>query len=165
MRRKLTIAAALIHSPQVLFLDEPTTGIDVESSRQIRNMIVDLKNNRTTIFLTTHYIEEAERICDRIAFITEGQIVASGTVPQLMKSVSHGHAIQFVTDKDAGDVSIELQKHFMGSKVEIRSDHSLVMLSEQRIPLFPVMNFSMIERLKYMKHENCALPWKMSLSS
>lgn len=141
MRRKLTIAAALIHSPQVLFLDEPTTGIDVESSRQIRNMIVDLKNNRTTIFLTTHYIEEAERICDRIAFITEGQIVASGTVPQLMKSVSHGHAIQFVTDKDAGDVSIELQKHFMGSKVEIRSDHSLVMLSEQRIPLFPVMNF------------------------
>ena len=141
MRRKLTIAAALIHSPQVLFLDEPTTGIDVESSRQIRNMIVDLKKNGTTIFLTTHYIEEAERICDRIAFITAGQIVASGTIPQLMDSVSHGHAIQLVTDKNARDVSIELHKHFMGSKVEIHSDHSLVMLSEQRIPLFPVMNF------------------------
>ncbi len=141
MRRKLTIAAALIHSPQVLFLDEPTTGIDVESSRQIRNMIVDLKKNGTSIFLTTHYIEEAERICDRIAFITAGQIVASGTIPQLMDSVSHGHAIQLVTDKNARDVSIELHKHFMGSKVEIHSDHSLVMLSEQRIPLFPVMNF------------------------
>lgn len=141
MRRKLTIAAALIHSPQVLFLDEPTTGIDVESSRQIRNMIVDLKKNGSTIFLTTHYIEEAERICDRIAFITAGQIVASGTIPQLMDSVSHGHAIQLVTDKNARDVSIELHKHFMGSKVEIHSDHSLVMLSEQRIPLFPVMNF------------------------
>ena len=104
-------------------------------------MIVDLKKNGTTIFLTTHYIEEAERICDRIAFITAGQIVASGTIPQLMDSVSHGHAIQLVTDKNARDVSIELHKHFMGSKVEIHSDHSLVMLSEQRIPLFPVMNF------------------------
>jgi len=56
MRRKLTIAAALIHSPKVLFLDEPTTGIDVESSRQIRDMIVELKKKGTTIFLTTHYI-------------------------------------------------------------------------------------------------------------
>ena len=95
-----------------------------------------LEKNGTTIFLTTHYIEEAERICDRIAFITEGQIVASGTVSQLMDSVSHGHAIQFVTDKDSGDVSIEPENHFIGSKVEIRSNHSLVMLSEQRIPLF-----------------------------
>ena len=61
MKRKLTIAAALIHSPQILFLDEPTTGIDVESSRQIRKMIKALKEQGTTVFLTTHYIEEAER--------------------------------------------------------------------------------------------------------
>lgn len=141
MRRKLTIAAALIHSPQILFLDEPTTGIDVESSRQIRDMIVELKKKGTTIFLTTHYIEEAERICDRIAFIAEGQIVASGTVPQLMESVSHGHAIQFVADKSVESLPVELQNHFKGSKVTIQPDHSLVMLSEQRIPLFPVMEF------------------------
>ena len=141
MRRKLTIAAALIHSPKVLFLDEPTTGIDVESSRQIRDMIVELKKKGTTIFLTTHYIEEAERICDRIAFIAEGQIVASGTVPQLMESISHGHAIQFVTDKNSERLAAELQARFKGSDVTIRPDHSLVMVSEQRIPLFPVMEF------------------------
>ena len=141
MRRKLTIAAALIHSPQVLFLDEPTTGIDVESSRQIRDMIVELKKKGTTIFLTTHYIEEAERICDRIAFIAKGQIVASGTVPQLMESLSHGHAIQFVADKNIEDLTVELQARFKGSKISIQPDHSLVMVSEQRIPLFPVMEF------------------------
>lgn len=141
MRRKLTIAAALIHSPKILFLDEPTTGIDVESSRQIRDMVLELKKKGTTIFLTTHYIEEAERICDRIAFIAEGRIVASGTVPQLMDSVSHGHAIQFVTDKNTDDLPAELQARFKGSSIAIQPDHSLVMTSEQRIPLFPVMEF------------------------
>ncbi len=141
MRRKLTIAAALIHSPQVLFLDEPTTGIDVESSRQIRDLIVALKELGTTIFLTTHYIEEAERICDRIAFIAEGQIVSSGTVPELMDSVTHGHAIRFVTDKNSESIAAELQSSFEGSIVTIRPDHSLVLRSEQRIPLFPLMAF------------------------
>ncbi|NLZ55583.1 MAG: ABC transporter ATP-binding protein [Clostridiaceae bacterium] len=145
MRRKLTIAAALIHSPQVLFLDEPTTGIDVESSRQIREMIVGLKQQGVTIFLTTHYIEEAERLCDRVAFIADGQIVASGTVPELMGSVAHEHTIRFVTDRNAADLATELvaelQAGFAGSKVEVRPDQSLVMVSERRIPLLPVMEF------------------------
>ncbi len=141
MRRKLTIAAALIHSPQILFLDEPTTGIDVESSRQIREMIMELKQQGTTIFLTTHYIEEAERICDRIAFLAEGRIVASGTVPELMDSVTHAHAIRFLTDRNAEGFSEELQSRFKGSSMTIQPDHSLVMVSAQRIPLFPVMEF------------------------
>ncbi len=75
MKRKLTIAAGIIHNPKILFLDEPTTGIDVESARQIRELILNLKNQGKTIFITTHYIEEAERICDRIAFIVNGKIV------------------------------------------------------------------------------------------
>ena len=98
MRRRLTIAAGIIHSPRILFLDEPTTGIDIESARQIRDIIVTLKNQGTTVFITTHYIEDAERICDRIAFIVSGKIAASGSVPELMESVTHGHTIQLVTD-------------------------------------------------------------------
>jgi len=141
MRRKLTIAAALIHSPRILFLDEPTTGIDVESARQIREMIAGLKNQGTTVFLTTHYIEDAERICDRIAFIAKGRIVASGTVPELMESVSHGHAIQLVTDENAESLAAELQGRFEGSRVEVRPDHSVVIISKQRIPLLPVMEY------------------------
>jgi ABC-2 type transport system ATP-binding protein len=75
MKRKLTIAAGIIHQPEILFLDEPTTGIDVASARQLRQLIADLHRAGTTIFLTTHYIEEAERLCARIAFIVSGRIV------------------------------------------------------------------------------------------
>ena len=141
MRRKLTIAAALIHSPKILFLDEPTTGIDVESSRQIRDMIVNLKRQGTTILLTTHYIEEAERICDRIAFLANGQIVASGTVPELMDRVTHCHAIRFITGENAESLAPELQTRFEGNVVTINPDHSLVIVSENRLSLLPVMQF------------------------
>ena len=141
MKRKLTIAAALIHSPEILFLDEPTTGIDVESSRQIRRKIRTLKEQGTTVFLTTHYIEEAERICDRIAFIAKGQIVASGTISELMDSVTHGHTIQFVTSKLTEKLTHELQSNFKGSKANLQSDNTMTMESEERIPLLVVMNF------------------------
>ena len=79
MKRKLTIAAGIVHRPQILFLDEPTTGIDVASARQVRQLIAELHRNGTTIFLTTHYIEEAERLCGRIAFIVAGRIVGEST--------------------------------------------------------------------------------------
>ncbi|MDI9499001.1 MAG: ABC transporter ATP-binding protein [Bacillota bacterium] len=141
MRRRLTIAAALIHSPQVLFLDEPTTGIDVESSRQIRDLIVELKQQGTTIFLTTHYIEEAERICDRIAFIAGGRIVAAGSLPELMDSVSRQHAIRFITAGNSTVHAAELESRFAGSEVRAQADRTIVMTSRQRIPLFPVMEF------------------------
>ena len=141
MRRKLTIAAALIHSPRILFLDEPTTGIDVESARQIRELILDLKRQGTSVFITTHYIEDAERICDRIAFIAGGRIVATGSVPELMSDVSRGHALQLVAENDVGSLASDLQSRFAGSKVQLREDRSLVMVSDRRIPLFPVMQY------------------------
>jgi ABC-2 type transport system ATP-binding protein len=74
MKRKVNIAAALIHSPQVVFLDEPTTGLDVLSARKLRAMIKELKALGVTIFLTTHYIEEAEQLCDRVAILVKGTI-------------------------------------------------------------------------------------------
>jgi ABC-2 type transport system ATP-binding protein len=87
MKRKLTIAAGIIHNPPILFLDEPTTGIDVGSARQIRKLIADLNGSGTTIFLTTHYIEEAERLCGRIAFIVSGTVVRVDSVSNLMQLV------------------------------------------------------------------------------
>ena len=85
MKRKLTIAAGIFHYPQILFLDEPTTGIDVASSRQLRHLIAHLNDSGTTIFLTTHYIEEAERLCDRIAFVVDGSIVRVESVKKLLQ--------------------------------------------------------------------------------
>ncbi len=76
MKRALTIAAALAHRPPLVFLDEPTTGLDVMSARNLRQMIAGLRDEGVTVFLTTHYLEEAERLCDRIAIIVKGRIVA-----------------------------------------------------------------------------------------
>jgi len=83
MKRALTVAAALAHRPPLIFLDEPTTGLDVMSARGLRQMIAGLRDEGVTIFLTTHYLEEAERLCDRIAIIVRGRIVALDTVDAL----------------------------------------------------------------------------------
>lgn len=141
MRRKLTIASGIIHSPQILFLDEPTTGIDVESARQIRQLLLELKQNGTTIFITTHYIEDAERICDRISFIVGGKIVADGTVSELMESVSHGHTILLAADRDFKPLLEDLQEHFSGCTVKIGTDHTITLSSKERIPLSPVLQY------------------------
>ena len=94
MKRKLTIAAGIIHDPPILFLDEPTTGIDVASARQIRQILASLNKSGTTIFLTTHYIEEAERLCDRIAFIVQGRIVRIDTIANLIQPIQEKHVMQ-----------------------------------------------------------------------
>lgn len=111
MKRKLTIAAGIIHRPSILFLDEPTTGIDVASARQIRQLISDLNSDGTTIFLTTHYIEEAERLCNRIAFIVKGRIVRIDTVENLMRQTQGKHVVQFAfqttTDKTCEQIIAE----------------------------------------------------------
>jgi ABC-2 type transport system ATP-binding protein len=85
LKRRLTITAALIHSPKILFLDEPTTGLDVMSARGLRKLILDSKKKGLTIFLTTHYIPETETLCDRIAIIVKGKIRIIDT-PQNIKS-------------------------------------------------------------------------------
>jgi len=95
MKRKLTLAAGIIHAPPILFMDEPTTGIDVASARQIRQLIADLNAGGTTIFLTTHYIEEAHRLCQRIAFIVKGRIVRTDTIEALMRRTDGRHVVQF----------------------------------------------------------------------
>ena len=76
IKQRLVIARALVNAPRVLFLDEPTRGLDPVSSREIRDLIVALAGQGTTIFLTTHYMNEADELCDRVAFLKEGKIVA-----------------------------------------------------------------------------------------
>ncbi len=92
MKRRLTIAVALIHKPDLLFLDEPTTGLDVQSSRMIRTLIKELNEAGTTVFLTTHYIEEADQLCQRIAIINRGRVVALDN-PENLKASTEKHQI------------------------------------------------------------------------
>jgi len=94
MKRKLTIAAGIIHQPGILFLDEPTTGLDVASARQLRQLVADLHRGGTTVFLTTHYIEEAERLCDRVAFIVSGRIVKVAAVEELLRPLQGKYGLE-----------------------------------------------------------------------
>ena len=94
MKRALTIAAALAHRPPLVFLDEPTTGLDVMSARSLRQMIAGLRDEGVTIFLTTHYLEEAERLCDRIGIIVKGRIVALDTVDGLKASAQEKAVVE-----------------------------------------------------------------------
>lgn len=87
-KQKISVARAFLHDPDVLFLDEPTAGIDVMSARAIKEMIVEAKKQQKTVLFSTHIMSEAEKICDRIAIIDKGKIIALGTLSEL-KSITH----------------------------------------------------------------------------
>ena len=107
MKRRLTIAAALVHSPRILFLDEPTSGLDVQSSRMIRKLVKDLNETGVTVFLTTHYIEEADQLCQRVAMINKGKIVALDG-PQKLKASVEKHQIVEVSFDQTKNLENEL---------------------------------------------------------
>jgi ABC-2 type transport system ATP-binding protein len=98
MKRALTIAAALIHSPKLLFLDEPTVGLDVVAARSLRNLIGNLRHQGVTIFLTTHYLEEADLLCDHIAILVKGRIVKIDT-PKALKTFAEEESVIEVSFK------------------------------------------------------------------
>lgn len=99
LKRRVTIARALLHEPGIIFLDEPTVGLDAAIRRRIWALIKKIQLRGTTVFLTTHYIEEAEFLADRVAFLDEGKIIALGTPAQLMKMAGAWAIDQF---KDSG---------------------------------------------------------------
>lgn len=116
MKQRLLIARALLHRPQIIFLDEPTRGLDPVVGREIRRLILDLSQQGVTIFLTTHYMEEADQLCGRIAFLSEGRMVALDT-PNNLK-VAHGHNSVKVTLENGENLTIDLNDHDAGKQLE-----------------------------------------------
>ena len=141
MKRKLTIAAGIIHRPPILFLDEPTTGIDVGSARQIRQLIADLHRDGTTIFLTTHYIEEAERLCDRIAFIASSRIVRVDTVQNLVQPVRERHVMQIAFSKAVQDLGDKFAAAFPELEFQLQSPDSIRIEAGEPIRVGPLVRF------------------------
>ncbi len=94
-KQRLAVGLALVNDPEIVFLDEPTTGLDPQARRNLWDTIKNLKESRKTIFLTTHYMEEAERLADRIAIMDHGKIIAKGTALELIKSIGREEVIEF----------------------------------------------------------------------
>jgi len=141
MKRKLTIAAGIIHQPEILFLDEPTTGIDVESARHIRKLILSLNDSGTTIFLTTHYIEEAERLCQRIGFIVDGEIVKIGKTSDLMQEAQKENTVEFVLENNGIPLKHSLIETFPDIRVKTMGENIVRILSKDKIDLMPFMKY------------------------
>ncbi len=141
MKRRLTIAAGIMHRPPILFLDEPTTGIDVASARQVRQLIGLMNKAGTTVFLTTHYIEEAERLCDRVAFIVGGRIVREDAVSRLMRQVEGAHIVQLALNRANSEVVDLLSRKFPELKIELESGTQLRIVSAQAIRTGAVVVF------------------------
>lgn len=140
MKRKLTFAAGIIHQPPILFLDEPTTGIDVASARQVRQIISGLQSKGTTVFLTTHYIEEAERLCERIAFIVNGRIVRIDRTADLLQPVRGKNILILSTLNVAGNLSEEMPLFFPQHQFQFTSGQISVE-SQEVVNVAPLMRF------------------------
>jgi len=99
-KQRFSIVASLVNDPEIIFLDEPTTGLDPISRRQLWDLIVRVKNGGRTIVLTTHYMEEAELLCDRVAIMEKGRIIALDDTHKLVKNAKNPHKISFVATLD-----------------------------------------------------------------
>jgi ABC-2 type transport system ATP-binding protein len=106
-KQRLAIALAIVHDPQIVFLDEPTTGLDPQARRTLWDIIIKLKNNGKTVILSTHYMEEAEVLCDRIAIVDSGKLIALDTPNNLIHDLHRENAIEFYCEDDFDISSIK----------------------------------------------------------
>ena len=136
MKQRLLIARALLHRPQIIFFDEPTKGLDPVVAGEIRQLVVELSTQGVTIFLTTHYMEEADELCRRVAFLSEGRIVALDTPDHL--KMAHGQKSLKATLESGESLTIALAEEGAGKQLEqlvssgqIRTLHSTEATLEQ----------------------------------
>jgi ABC-2 type transport system ATP-binding protein len=120
MKRRLLVAKAMVHSPPIIVLDEPTAGVDIELRQQLWDYVRELNAGGITVVLTTHYLEEAEQLCDRIAIINHGKVVANKPTPELL-AMARDKAVVLTLDRDITSVP----DHGMFEKVEITGPREL----------------------------------------
>ncbi|HUA16761.1 MAG TPA: ABC transporter ATP-binding protein [Verrucomicrobiae bacterium] len=130
-RQRLAVATALVCNPKILFLDEPTTGLDPQSRRQLWDIIRHFQHDGGTVLLTTHYMDEAERLCDRLAIVDHGQIIAEGSPDDLIDRLGGHHVVEFsVSGNSHGAGAAETQTWRALPSVEsVRADDGLIALN------------------------------------
>ncbi len=148
MRRRLSIAMAIVHKPTLLFLDEPTPGLDAQSARAIRNLIRQLNVEGTTIFLTTHQIEEANRLCDRVAIINHGQIAVIDTPERLKRAFQRVQSVEVALEPD-GQAHGQPLAALQGVTTSVKMGDKWRLYTEDPSALLPqVMDYARSQRLR-----------------
>src|SRR5437667_5654076 len=127
-RQRLAVATALVGNPKILFLDEPTTGLDPQSRRQLWDIIRSFQSAGGTVLLTTHYMDEAERLCDRLAIIDHGQVIAEGTPADLIERLGGHHVVEFQVSGKSNGASVEVWRALPGVE-SVRHDNGFVCLN------------------------------------
>jgi ABC-2 type transport system ATP-binding protein len=131
-KQRLAVATALVCNPKILFLDEPTTGLDPQSRRQLWDIIRAFQRDGGTVLLTTHYMDEAERLCDRLAIVDHGQIIAEGTPPDLIERLGGHHVVEFAVSGNSDGAAPESKNEAwrgLPSVESVRSDDGLIALN------------------------------------
>jgi len=141
-KQRLAMACALVGDPDLLFLDEPTTGLDPQARRQVWDLVEHLKGSGRTIILTTHYMDEAERLCDRIAIMDRGKIISLGTPRELIASIGAEHMVEFSVDRA---VNTERFAHLDGVRLSRSQDHTYQLMVSQLHEAVPAI-FSELAR-------------------
>jgi ABC-2 type transport system ATP-binding protein len=126
-KQRLAVACALVGDPAFLFLDEPTTGLDPQARRQLWDLIERFKLAGRTILLTTHYMDEAERLCDRVAIMDHGKVIASGTPRELIASIGAEHVIEFSAGSAAKPLDIQAVRSIEGVRNVHRENGTVLM--------------------------------------
>lgn len=128
-RQRLAVATALVGNPRILFMDEPTTGLDPQSRRQLWDIIRNFQQGGGTVLLTTHYMDEAERLCDRLAIVDHGKVIAEGTPSDLIDRLGGHHVVEFEASGSSSDsVVLDVWRALPGVD-SIRHDDGLVSLT------------------------------------
>src|SRR5271170_4747873 len=128
-RQRLAVATALVGNPRILFLDEPTTGLDPQSRRQLWDIIRSFQRGGGTVLLTTHYMDEAERLCNRLAIIDHGQVIAEGSPSELIERLGGHHVVEFeASGNSSNDAALDEWRVLPGVE-SVRHDNGLVSLT------------------------------------
>jgi len=141
-RQRLAVACALVGEPELLFLDEPTTGLDPQSRRQLWDVIREFKNMGRTVVLTTHYMDEAERLCDRVAVIDQGKVISLGTPAELINRLGGEHVLEFaVQEADRAKLKLESLKRLPSvSNATEQAGEWVLALSEPHVTIPALMD-------------------------
>jgi ABC-2 type transport system ATP-binding protein len=136
-KQRLAVACALVGDPELLFLDEPTTGLDPQSRRQVWDIVNNFKQRRRTVLLTTHYMDEAERLCDVLAIMDQGRIIAQGTPRELIRSLGGDHVIEIsvVENGRAALTPADLQAVASVTSVHAQAGQLVLNVSEPHVAI------------------------------